>query len=140
MTLDELEEILKWKLRKQFGRTKKKREGNTNDNVIEITRAAFSVTHTDKDFETKLKINLLSTLAGVKIPVASAILTLCFPTLYAVVDFRNWQVFNAGERKTSYTPNDYVKYLKKIRQEAKKYELTPQEIDIAIWQNDLEGK
>ena len=99
LTLVELEEILRWKLRKQLGRQKTRREGNTNENVIAITKAAFSVNHTDKDFETTLRLKLLCTLTGVEIPVASAILTLCFPAQYAVIDVRNWRQVYSGAKK-----------------------------------------
>lgn len=141
ITLEELNDILKWKLRKQFERQGKGRELNSNENVCVITKAAFAITHTDKDFETILKLKLLSTLTGVEVRVASAILTLCFPKQYAVIDFKNWQqIYKSAQRKTNYSPNDYIEYLKIIRQLAKKYDVTPQEIDIAIWQKDFEDK
>ena len=141
ITLDELNEILKWKLRKQFGRQEKERKLNLRDNVIEITKTAFAITHTDKEFETVLKLKLLSTLTGVEVRVASAILTFCFPKKYAVIDFKNWQqIYKSDKRKTSYSPKDYIEYLKIIRQLAKENNVTPQEIDIAIWQKDFEDK
>jgi hypothetical protein len=78
-------------------------------------------------------------LSGVEVPVASAIMTLCFPTLYSVIDFRNWRQFYPGSKeKTSYTPNEYLNYLQLIRQLADSFEVTPQEIDMAIWQLDVE--
>ena len=139
LTLEELNQILIWKLRSQLGRQLKRREVNTDKNVLIITKAAFSVTHDNKDFETILKIKLLSTLAGVEIPVASAILTLCYPKEYSVIDVRNWrQVYKTNKRKTNYTAKEYTDYLNKIKQWSKEYEVTPQEIDIAIWRKDTE--
>ena len=141
LTLDELQEILKWKLRRQFHRQKTKRESNTNENVIAITKAAFSITHSDKDFETSLKLKLLCTLTGVEVPVASAILTLCFPTEYSVIDFRNWrQIYKDDKPRTTYSIKEYLTYLKTIKQCAREFEVTPQEIDIAIWQSDIEQR
>lgn len=141
LTDKELNEILHWKLRTQVGRQKNKRTANTNENIITITKAAFAVLHSDKDFETRLKLKLLSTLTGVKIPVASAILTLCYPKQYSTIDFRNWrQSFNTDKRKTTYTTNDYTKYLNKIKEQAENYGVTPQELDIALWQMDKEAK
>lgn len=141
LQLDELQEILKWKLRGQFGRQQKKRETNTNANVIAITQAAFAVIHSDKDFETSLKLKLLSTLSGVEVPVASAILTLCFPKQYSVIDFRNWrQVYKTERQKTTYSTKEYVEYLRTIKNLAKEFNVTPQEIDLAIWQMDIERK
>lgn len=137
---NELEEILKWKLRSQYGRQKAKRKVNTPKNINAITKVAFNISHNDNDIETALKLKLLSTLTGVEIPVASAILTLCYPQKYVVIDFRNWrQVYKSDKTKTTYTTADYIKYLKHIQEQAKKYGVTPQEFDIAIWQKDIES-
>ena len=141
LTLAELEEIFKWKLRSQYGRQTKQRSVNTDKNIISITRTAFEVIHPDEEYETKLKLKLLTSIAGVEIPVASAILTLCFPDKYSVIDFRNWnQIYKSEKRKTNYTPKEYSDYLKIIRKMAEEFEMTPQEIDIAIWQKDREKK
>lgn len=141
LTLPELEEIFKWKLRSQYGRQTKQRSVNTNENIISITRTAFGIIHSDEDYETKLKLKLLTSIAGVEIPVASAILTLCYPQKYSVIDFRNWkQIYKSEQKKTNYTSKEYIEYLKIIRNLAKHFKMTPQEIDIAIWQKDREQK
>lgn len=141
LTLEELEEIFKWKLRTQYGRQIKQRSLNTNENIISITRTAFGITHTDDDYETKLKLKLLTSISGIEIPVASAILTLCFPEKYSVIDFRNWkQIYKSEQKKTNYTAKEYTDYLRIIRTLAESFGLTPQEIDIAIWQKDREQK
>ena len=141
LTFDELECILRWKLISQFGRQKIIREKNTDNNVRIITKAAFAVSHTEKDFEIILKLKILTTLTGVEIPVASAILTICYPELYSVIDFRNWrQVYKTDKKKTYYTAKEYLNYLHQIRTYAKNYGVTPQQMDIAIWQKDKEEK
>jgi len=99
LNLEELEDILQWKLRGQYGRQQKKREMNNDLNVITITKAAFAISHLDRDIETTLRLKILSTLTGVEIPVASAILTLCYPNLYSVIDFRNWRQIYKTERQ-----------------------------------------
>jgi len=139
LNLEELEDILKWKLRGQYSRLRKKREINSDLNVITITKAAFAISHSDKDIETTLRLKILSTLTGVEIPVASAILTLCYPSLYSVIDFRNWrQIYKPEKQKTTYSTKEYIDYLKIIRQLAKEFDVTTQDIDIAIWQKDIE--
>jgi len=139
LNLEELKDILKWKLRGQYGRQQKKREINNDLNVIVITKAAFAVSHSDKEIETTLRLKILSSLTGVEIPVASAILTLCYPSLYSVIDFRNWrQIYKTEKQKTTYSTKEYIDYLKIIKQWAKEFDVTPQEIDIAIWQKDIE--
>lgn len=138
INLQELEEILKWKLRNQYGRQKTKRKINTDENIKLITKTAFSIKHNDKEYETKLKLKTLSLIYGVEIPVASAILTICFPTKYSIIDFRNWrQVYKTEIKKTTYSTSEYLDYMKEIKVLAKKYEMTTQEIDVAIWQKDI---
>lgn len=139
LTIEDLNLIFKWKLRTQFGRQSKFRAENTNENVMTITKAAFSVSHPKKDYETSLRLKILTSLSGVEIPVASAILTLCYPDRYSVIDFRNWrQIFKVTSRKSNYTVKEYTAYLNIILQLAEKYKMTPQTIDIAIWQKDIE--
>ena len=138
LTLSELEAIFKWKLRTQYVRQKLHRENNTEDNIRLITKTAFAIYHPDKNIEIALKLKTLSLIYGVGIPVAASILTLCFPEEYSVIDFRNWrQIFKQKEKKSSYTINEYIKYLEIIKGLAEKYSFTTQEIDLAIWQKDI---
>jgi hypothetical protein len=137
LSLDELEIILRWKLRTQYARTTKVRLKNTNENINLITQMAFLISHPDKKIETALKLRSLTLIYGVEIPVASAILTLCFPEKYSVIDFRNWrQVFNEHKKKTQYSVSEYCNYLDIINSMAIEFSFTTQEIDMAIWQKD----
>ncbi|MFI5196757.1 MAG: hypothetical protein ACHQD8_06685, partial [Chitinophagales bacterium] len=68
-----------------------------------------------------------------------AILTLCFPKYYAVIDVRNWRQIMDKKPITTYSIKDYIEYLRKIKRLANKFEVTPQEIDLAIWQFDKEN-
>lgn len=136
----ELQDILEWKLRSQIGRQLKRRGLNTNQNIIIITKAAFSVSHDNEDLEISLRLKLLTSLNGVAVPVASAILTLCFPSHYSVIDYRNWrQIYGALPSKTTPTIQEYIDYLKIIKGMAANFEVTTQEVDIAIWQKDKES-
>lgn len=138
LTATELEQILVWKLRTQFGRQIKIRLNNTEENIQLITKTAFLLTHKNKDIETALKLKSLTLLYGVEIPVASSILTLCYPENYSVIDFRNWrQIFKPSTKKTYYTTNEYNDYLKRIKYLADKFNFTTQQIDMAIWQKDI---
>jgi thermostable 8-oxoguanine DNA glycosylase len=139
ITLEEFEKILVWKLRSQYGRQREKRKENTNDNIIAITKAAFSIKHNDEDIEIALKLKILCTITGVEVPVASAILTLCYPAQFSVTDIRNWrQVYQPTTPKTYYSTKEYIEYLKIIRAWALEFSFTPQEIDLAVWQKDWE--
>lgn len=135
LTLSEFDEILKWKLRSQYGRQKEFRSENSEEIVRLVTQAAFAAKHKNEDYELELKINLLCSLRGVGIPVASAILTLPFPEDYCVIDFRNWrQIFNNEQR--SFSLNDYKRYIKQIRTLSNELGWTVQETDQAIWEYD----
>ena len=138
LTAKDLEQIFKWKLRTQFGRQTKIRLNNTDENIALITRTTFLLTHNNKDIETALRLKSLTLIYGVEIPVASSILTLCYPEKYSVIDFRNWrQIFKPKTKKTYYSTNEYNEYLKRIKSLADKFEFTTQQIDMAIWQKDI---
>lgn len=138
LTATEFEQILTWKLRTQFGRQSKIRLNNTEENIQLITKTTFLLTHKNTNIETSLKLKSLTLLYGVEIPVASSILTLCYPENYSVIDFRNWrQIFKQLTKKTYYTTNEYNEYLKRIKYLADKYKFTTQQIDMAIWQKDI---
>lgn len=139
LQINELQDILEWKLRGQIGRQLTRRDANTSENIIIITKAAFSVTHKNIDIETDLRLRILTSLSGVAVPVASAILTLCFPSQYSVIDFRNWrQIYGTLPSKTTPSIKEYIDYLKIIKAMATEFKVTPQEIDIALWQRDIE--
>lgn len=135
LTYGEFDKILKWKLRSQYGRQKELRKANTIETIKLLTRLAFSISHSDPDYEIELKINILCLLKGVGVPVASAILALNYPEKYTVIDYRVWrQVFD--EDKSSFSISDYRKYLKEVKRLADELHWTVQEADMAIWEYD----
>jgi thermostable 8-oxoguanine DNA glycosylase len=139
LTLAEFEKILRWKLRSQYYRQQHIRENNTNDLVRNVTMTAFSIKNLDFNNETGQRLKLLIKIHGVQIPVASAIMTLCYPNKYAVIDFRGWrQVFGTIKEYSNYSIKEYLRYLSIIKNYAEKFDLKPQEIDMAIWQLDKE--
>jgi thermostable 8-oxoguanine DNA glycosylase len=141
LTIDELDEILHWKLRKQFYRQLKIRERNTDILIRTITQSAFAIENADENYETKQKLKMLVKLNGVQIPVASAILTLCYPDKYSVIDFRGWrQIYGEVKKYSNYTTREYINYLSIIKQMATNFGVNPQEVDMAIWQYDIEKK
>ena len=134
---NDFDRILRWKLRQQYGRQKDLRTKNTGEIIKRLTSLALNISHEDKDYELELRLKLLTALRGVEIPVASAIVALCFPDQYAVIDFRGWrQVF--GMEKRYFTLNDYKRYLKEIKRLAGELGWLPQEVDLAIWEYDYQ--
>jgi thermostable 8-oxoguanine DNA glycosylase len=138
LTANEFDEILQWKLRGQYARQRKRRKANTDKIIREVTKTAFSLTHQNKEYETELKLGILTSLRGVGVPVASAVLALAFPDEYAVIDYRGWrQVF--GEEKNSFSIPDYKKYMSMLRKLANELNWPVQEVDLAIWAYDKEN-
>ena len=135
LTENEFDDILKWKLGKQYGRQARLRLVNTEEVIKQITGTALSIQHDNFDYETEIKVKILCSLRGVAEPVASAILTLVYPKKYAVIDYRVWsQVFGGG--KKNYSVNDYIRYLKVVKDMAIKLGWDIQEVDHAIWEYD----
>jgi thermostable 8-oxoguanine DNA glycosylase len=140
LNMDEFDKILHWKLRRQYYRQFKIRQRNTDQLVKTITQSAFAIESSDKNYETEQRLQVLVKLHGVQVPVASAILTLCYPDKYSVIDFRGWrQIFGEAKKYSNYTTKEYIKYLSIIKQMATKFGITPQEIDMAMWQYDIEN-
>jgi hypothetical protein len=85
-------------------------------------RAALAAAFRQRDEGRRLEI--LTGLAGVSVPVASAILTLLDPRRYGVLDIRVWQLLfalNAVDRRPSgrgFTVGDWLVYLAALRREA----------------------
>ena len=73
------------------------------------------------DAERGRRMELLTALAGVSVPVASAILTLIDPRRYGVLDIRVWQLLwalGAVDRRPSgrgFTVVDWLRYLETLR-------------------------
>ncbi len=135
LTPEEFDEILRWKLRSQYGRQEERRKANTEEVIQTVTGAALSVTHPDEGYETELRLGILCSIRGVGVPVASAVLALVFPEKYAVIDFRGWrQVF--GQERRTFLIADYKRYLREVRRLATELGWPVQEVDMAIWAYD----
>jgi hypothetical protein len=138
LTVDEFEEVLRWKLRQQIGRQRDLRAANTEELIRAVTGLALTITHSDSEYELELRVGILRSLRGVAVPVASAVLALAFPEKYAVIDFRGWrQIFD--EKRTTFTIPDYKRYLAAIQRLANELSWPPQEVDLAIWEYDRKG-
>jgi hypothetical protein len=135
LTACDFDDILKWKLKGQYGRQKEYRAMNSDKVIRDVTRLALSITHENEDYELELRVSILCSLRGVAVPVASAVLTLVYPNEYAVIDFRNWRQF-FGERKNGFSLNDYKQYMEQMRRLATELDWTVQEVDLAIQEYD----
>jgi len=85
------------------------------------------------------RIAHLTRLAGVSIPVASAILTLIDPRRYGVLDIRVWQLLHAldptigNPRGRGFTVAHWEQYLGRLRAEARRRGITARAMEWALF-------
>lgn len=127
---DEFLEIVKWKA----ARAIRKAEANSEEVIEKITKFAFEIDNEE------VKIMVLTSLNGVSIPMASSILTIPFPEKYGIIDIRGWHtLYNLGlveYKKDVFNVKDWLIYLKIIRELGKEYNLSPRDVDKAIFMYD----
>lgn len=128
----ELDEIIRWKLDKQYHRSKKQREVNDDKVVIPITTATFSIDSVDEKYKLELQLKLLTSLRGVAIPLASAVLAICYPKSYAVIDSLLWQLLYK-EEKSSFTVSDYQKFIEALRKFSQLTNMDVQTTEFGLW-------
>ncbi|GEM_PF-925890 len=131
----DLEPVLRYKLREQRVRTEHLRAIWTDEMVRTITRAAFAIVCNDKDLELRMRTAVLTTLPGVAVPVASAILAIADPDHYGIIDFRNWRQLFRGKR-SALSISDYSRYMSEVRKFATELGWSAQRVDWCIWQHD----
>lgn len=124
LSFDDFYQICMWKSVRQKNRYLKNK-----DKVEDISRKAFSID------DEKEKIELLCSLDGVGIPTASAILTILYPESYAVIDIRCIEELNnlGYKIKKWMSVKNWIKYLEIMRSLAKENNVTPRELDMALF-------
>lgn len=126
LTFDEFYKICMWKSARQKQRYIK------NKQIIEqITSEASKM----KDEKEIIKI-LCDKLEGVGVPTASALLTVVFPEKYAIIDIRCLSVLREkfSLKIGKYISiNTWLKYLKIMREISKENNVTPREMDTALF-------
>jgi len=107
-------------------RQRKNYEKNDDLTIKEITSFSFSAK------SEKARIKSLQILDGVAYPVASTILHFAFPDKYPILDFR--VIWSLGREQPKYYTFDFwQRYIKQIRELAKKYKVSLRELDKALW-------
>lgn len=147
ISVDELRKISQWKL--QGGRNDSHIERNSDHEVERRSRAALEASN---DVEA---INELTELSGVGVPVASTVLTVADPSRYAIVDYRAFRGLAAAKPRLvepdEYTtlatflghfrryldaPESYAFYVENVRELAEAEDLSPRQVDMALWAFD----
>jgi hypothetical protein len=135
----EFEQILCWKLDTQAHRSKQLRLVNVDSLVIPITKAYFNLKSENFEYETEVKIKLLTSLKGVGTPLASAVMAITEPQKYCIVDSVLWEfIFN--EEKSSFTTNDYLKFHKVIIELSEKLDRDVQKTEFTLWKLSMSSK
>jgi 3-methyladenine DNA glycosylase/8-oxoguanine DNA glycosylase len=120
--------------------------------VEERTRAAF------EEGDSNTAVEELMELTGVRVPVASGILTMFDPEAYAVIDFRviralgkvkpdllgsgsyeAYAEFMEHFRSYGTRPQTYEFYMEHVDELCSDTSLTPREVDMALWTLDKRG-
>jgi hypothetical protein len=143
---DELREIGEWK---SGGRIDHLLKQNVPNHVERRSTVAFRANN-DVD-----KVEALMELKGVRVPVASAILTMHDPANYAVVDYRAFRALGVAEPRLldpqnypdyaefmgsfqnyNSDPEAYSFYMDVVRNIAQREGILPREVDMALWAYD----
>ena len=124
-TKEEFYKIAMWK----SPRPKKLYLKNSEEEIENISKKVLSSNSLDE------KINLLTSLKGVSIAVASAILTIIEPKNYGIIDIRVWQLLHLyTEVKTNpagqgFKLDDYKNYLIILKDYSKKFQINVRDIE-----------
>lgn len=125
MTREDLIAVAEWKWR--GGRTSQLAAQNTECEVQEITKVAFSAT------SERLKIGALLALRGVNWPMASVILHFAFSDQYPILDARAMKTVGGS---TNYTLERWIQYTELCRKSARDLGVTMRVLDRALWSAD----
>lgn len=138
LTLEEFFAIVIWKSNRSKTKIKTSLRKNRT-NIPDITAKM----HDTKDPVEKVKI--LDDIEFVGIPIASAILTICYPDEFTVVDYRTVSTLKSIHKNVPPHPTtkirEYLAYVEICRQLAEQENLKLRDFDRALWaKNFYDGK
>lgn len=130
VTKEDLEEIVIWKFWGIEGRKRSNlnRVSKEDDDYIrKVSELAF------KTKDDRRRVQLLIRISGVGPAVASVILSFYAPKHYGVFDFHAWQEIFAKSDGPNYTVTNVIKFFEKLREEARKYNLSARKVEKAYF-------
>ena len=128
-TRSEFLTMCRWKSPRAVGRC----ASNSHHRVRDVSRGIFN---TRLEAE---RLDLLTSLAGVGIPTASAILTLTDPRRYGVIDIRAWQeLYRLGAVQDrpggqGFRLEHWLQYLRILRAEAARLKVTARQVEYSLF-------
>jgi hypothetical protein len=123
-TRDDARTVYRWKARRSEGRFAVVDERT----VRETTRRAFAAQDETERIET------LTSLPGVGVPVASALLHFAFPDAYPILDVRALESLGV-KRRSVYPASFWVQYVAFYRALAAEQGVSLRTLDAALWQH-----
>jgi thermostable 8-oxoguanine DNA glycosylase len=89
------------------------------------------------------KVEILCNVKGIGIPIASAILSVCYPTRFTALDYRAWKTLEQAsvEGIPEHPPQDaqsYLQYCEACRRFADRMGLSLRDLDRALWAKNWE--
>ncbi len=86
----------------------------------------------------KDKVRILWDIDGIGLSIASAILAVCYPEVFTVLDYRVWEVLTKAAvqglpTRSSWYPEDYLQYCEVCRRLADRMDLSLRDLDRALW-------
>ena len=147
ISVDELQRISQWKVQG------KRNDSNINqNNDREVERRSRAALEASSDVEA---IEELTELSGVGVPMASTVLTVADPSHYAIIDYRAFRGLAAAKpeliesdgyatlaefmghfRTYLKKAEAYAFYMEHVREIAETEDLSPREVDMALWAFD----
>jgi hypothetical protein len=109
-------------------------EANSPARIRAVSRAVLATR------DERRRMELLTSLRGVGVPIASAILTLTDPRRYGVLDIRAWQFLFATRSVTTnargqgFTLEQWEQYLSALRHHAHRLRVTARTIEYTLFQ------
>jgi hypothetical protein len=128
-TRDEFLSICCWKTQ----RSKSKVAANGEPEIVAATSRCFRST------DEKERMESLTSLAGVAIPTASALLFFAFPDDYPILDVRALESLGQPTNRTTYPVTYWLDYLAACRSLAGDAGVSIRTLDKALWQASKEG-
>ncbi len=132
LSIPTYDKILGWKLHQQKNRIEKIKNFSPDSLVKTITHCYCKIDHPDNEMKTRIKMHVLLSIPWIGIGISSAIMAMHEPQFYGTIDLRSWSVLFHEDKKT-FSGNDYLRYLKSIRELADEVECDVQELDYILW-------
>jgi len=103
----------------------------SNKSVKQIMREVYNANTSEE------KIKLLTNIKGIGLPIASAILTVCYPKKFTILDYRVWDILFKDKKvkgkNPSKTISEYLDYVDICKNYAKKLKLSLRDFDRTMW-------